>query len=92
MSVMGSQLEIDLDPEGSETIVPRHTGQTGTGCFHLHDHSILETFDAAGRQGPLFVSELSTAAAMDAEGRTHSLIYWSLERVQVFSVSVTPRL
>ena len=31
MSVMGSQLEIDLDPEGSETVVPRHTGQTGTG-------------------------------------------------------------
>ena len=50
MSVMGSQLEIDLDPEGSETIVPRHTGQTGTGCFHLHDHSILETLDA-DRQG-----------------------------------------
>ena len=71
MSVMGSQLEIDLDPEGSETIVPRHTGQTGTGCFHLHDHSILETLDA-DRQGPLFVSDLSTAAVMDAEGRTHA--------------------
>ena len=72
MSVMGSQLEIDLDPEGSETIVPRHTGQTGTGCFHLHDHSILETLEAGDRQGPLFVSHLSTAAAMDAEGRVHA--------------------
>ena len=74
MSVMGSQLEIDLDPEGSETVVPRHTGQTGTGCFHLHDHSILETTLDGGRQGPLFVSHLSTAAAMDAEGRTRDLL------------------
>ena len=74
MSVMGSQLEIDLDPEGSETVVPRHTGQTGTGCFHLHDHSILETTLDGGRQGPLFVSHLSTAAAMDAEGRTNHIM------------------
>ena len=31
MSVMGSQLEIDMDPDGDLTVVPRHQGQTGTG-------------------------------------------------------------
>ncbi len=42
MSVMGSQLEIDMDPEGEAAVVPRHQGMTGTGCFHLHDHSMIE--------------------------------------------------
>ena len=42
MSVMGSQLEIDMDPEGEAAVVPKHQGMTGTGCFHLHDHTIAE--------------------------------------------------
>ena len=40
MSVMGSQLEIDMDPDGDLTVVPRHQGQTGTGCYKLHDHRL----------------------------------------------------
>ncbi len=40
MSVMGSQLEIDMDPDGDLTVVPRHQGQTGTGCYKLHDHQV----------------------------------------------------
>lgn len=52
MSVMGSQLEIDMDPEGDLTVVPRHHGQTGTGCYRLHDHRIGETNH--GGQGPTF--------------------------------------
>ena len=43
MSVLGSQLEIDIDPEGEATIMPRHLGNTGTGCFKLHDHRYAET-------------------------------------------------
>ena len=43
MSVLGSQLEIDIDPEGEATIMPRHLGNTGTGCFKLHDHRFVET-------------------------------------------------
>ena len=43
MSVLGSQLEIDIDPEGEATIMPRHLGNTGTGCFKLHDHRFIET-------------------------------------------------
>lgn len=43
MSVLGSQLEIDLDPDGDVTIVPRHVGNTGTGCYKLHDHTIRDT-------------------------------------------------
>ena len=43
MSVLGSQLEIDIDPEGEATILPRHLGNTGTGCFKLHDHRFVET-------------------------------------------------
>ena len=43
MSVLGSQLEIDLDPDGDVTIVPRHVGNTGTGCYKLHDHLIKDT-------------------------------------------------
>ena len=43
MSVLGSQLEIDIDPEGEATIMPRHLGNTGTGCFKLHDHRYVET-------------------------------------------------
>ena len=43
MSVLGSQLEIDLDPDGDMTVVPRHVGNTGTGCFKLHDHGIRDT-------------------------------------------------
>ena len=42
MSVLGSQLEIDIDPEGEATIMPRHLGNTGTGCFKLHDHRFIE--------------------------------------------------
>ncbi|CAB4064090.1 KCNB1 [Lepeophtheirus salmonis] len=33
MSVMGSQLEIDMDPEGDAAVIPRHQGHTGTGCY-----------------------------------------------------------
>ncbi len=33
MSVMGSQLEIDMDPDGDLTVVPRHVGNTGTGMY-----------------------------------------------------------
>ena len=43
MSVLGSQLEIDIDPEGEAVILPRHIGNTGTGCFKLHDHRFVET-------------------------------------------------
>ena len=43
MSVLGSQLEIDMDPEGEATIVPRHQGNTGTGCYRLFDHDIEDT-------------------------------------------------
>ena len=39
---MGSQLEIDMDPDGDLTVVPRHQGQTGTGCYKLHDHRIFD--------------------------------------------------
>ena len=49
MSVLGSQVEIDIDPEGEATIMPRHTGNTGTGCFKLHDHRVVET---KHRKGP----------------------------------------
>ena len=55
MSVLGSQLEIDIDPEGEATIMPRHLGNTGTGCFKLHDnkfstakHRIEGPFPPAG--------------------------------------------
>ncbi len=40
MSVLGSQLEIDMDPEGDAAVIPRHQGNTGTGCYKLHDHHI----------------------------------------------------
>ena len=45
MSVLGSQLEIDLDPEGECVIFAgqRHVGNTGTGCYKLHDHRIKDT-------------------------------------------------
>lgn len=43
MSVLGSQLEIDLDPDGELTVVPRHVGNTGTGCYKMHDHTIRDT-------------------------------------------------
>ena len=43
MSVLGSQLEIDMDPEGEAAIVPRHQGNTGTGCYRLFDHDIEDT-------------------------------------------------
>ena len=43
MSVMGSQLEIDMDPDGDLTVVPRHQGQTGTGCYKLHDHKLVDS-------------------------------------------------
>merc|ERR1712018_1041823 len=45
MSVLGSQLEIDLDPEGECVIFAgqRHVGNTGTGCYKLHDHRIRDT-------------------------------------------------
>ena len=45
MSVLGSQLEIDLDPDDTTmvSVVPRHVGNTGTGCFKLHDHGIRDT-------------------------------------------------
>ena len=43
MSVLGSALEIDLDPDGDLTCVPRHVGNTGTGCFRMHDHGMKDT-------------------------------------------------
>ena len=45
MSVLGSQLEMDLDPEGECVIFngQRHIGNTGTGCYKLHDTKIKET-------------------------------------------------
>ncbi|QQP37463.1 Putative LOC100123278 [Caligus rogercresseyi] len=43
MSVMGSQLEIDMDPEGDAAVIPRHQGHTGTGCYRLFDHRLEET-------------------------------------------------
>ncbi|XP_040567546.1 uncharacterized protein [Lepeophtheirus salmonis] len=43
MSVMGSQLEIDMDPEGDAAVIPRHQGHTGTGCYRLYDHRLDET-------------------------------------------------
>jgi hypothetical protein len=60
---MGSQLEIDIDPEGEAAVLPRHQGNTGTGCFLLHDHAIKES--NIERKGPLYVSKLSTAAVLD---------------------------
>ena len=54
MSVMGSQLEIDMDPDGDLTVVPRHQGQTGTGCYKLHDHRIIESNHNYVRKGPAF--------------------------------------
>ena len=58
MSVMGSQLEIDMDPEGDLTVVPRHVGNTGTGCYKLHDHRIA----AAKTKANMYVAPLSTGA------------------------------
>ena len=43
MSVLGSQLEIDMDPEGEAAVIPRHVGNTGTGCYKMHDHRMTET-------------------------------------------------
>jgi hypothetical protein len=43
MSILGSQLEIDMDPEGEATVIPLHTGNTGTGCYKMHDHTIRDT-------------------------------------------------
>ena len=45
MSVLGSQLEMDLDPEGECVIFngQRHIGSTGTGCYKLHDRKIKDT-------------------------------------------------
>ena len=54
MSVMGSQLEIDMDPDGDLTVVPRHQGQTGTGCYKLHDHRIYDAVATSGGTGPGF--------------------------------------
>ena len=44
MSVMGSALEIDMDPDGDVLQgTSRHVGNTGTGCFRMHDHLINDT-------------------------------------------------
>ena len=44
MSVMGSALEIDMDPDGDVLQgTSRHVGNTGTGCFRMHDHTIKDT-------------------------------------------------
>ena len=42
MSVLGSQLEIDLDPENEMAGLTRHVGSTGTGCYKLHNHRIKD--------------------------------------------------
>ena len=65
MSVMGSQLEIDMDPDGDLTVVPRHTGQTGTGCYRLHDHQIYEP--AIHRLGPVYAN-LPAGSGEEPEG------------------------
>lgn len=62
MSVLGSQLEIDLDPDGDMTVVPRHVGNTGTGCYKLHDHTIRDT----KKPIPIPVSEKVEATYMYA--------------------------
>ena len=49
MSVLGSQLEIDMDPEGEAAVIPRHVGNTGTGCYKLHDHRITQVTQILGR-------------------------------------------
>ena len=54
MSVLGSQLEIDMDPEGEAAVIPRHVGNTGTGCYKLHDHRITQVTQILGRQLMIF--------------------------------------
>ena len=51
MSVLGSQLEIDIDPEGEAVVMPRHIGNTGTGCYKLHDHRYRNTLNR--NEGPV---------------------------------------
>ena len=64
MSVMGSQLEIDMDPDGDLTVVPRHQGQTGTGCYRLHDHRL---HDIRGRKGVTYTAPGATAGIIDPD-------------------------
>ncbi len=66
MSVMGSQLEIDMDPDGDLTVVPRHQGQTGTGCYKLHDHQIFDP--RVGRLGPVYGAEYPEEGEEEEEG------------------------
>ena len=68
MSVMGSQLEIDMDPDGDLTIVPRHHGQTGTGCYNLHDHNFPESSAREHRTGPLYIDPQSMVLAPADKG------------------------
>ena len=40
MSVLGSQVDVDMD-ESVPDPVPQHQGHTGTGCYKLHDHEFM---------------------------------------------------
>ena len=40
MSVLGSQVDVDMD-ESVPDPVPKHQGHTGTGCYKLHDHEFM---------------------------------------------------
>ena len=67
MSVMGSQLEIDMDPDGDLTVVPRHQGQTGTGCYKLHEHQIFDP--RVGRLGPMYGATYPNEADEPEDGK-----------------------
>ena len=75
MSVLGSQLEIDMDPEGEAAVIPRHVGNTGTGCYKLHDHRMTETKKRANAPVPapgstLIVSKDNEEGGTASEGST----------------------
>ena len=68
MSVLGSQLEIDMDPEGEAAVIPRHVGNTGTGCYKLHDHRIQETKRRA--DGPVTAAGQTLIFSKDLQPET----------------------
>ena len=49
MSVLGSQVDVDID-ESVPDPVPKHQGHTGTGCYKLHDHEFLRPKHRPPRQ------------------------------------------
>ena len=50
MSVLGSQVDVDMD-ESVPDPVPKHQGHTGTGCYKLHDHEFLKHRHRPPRKG-----------------------------------------